>query len=137
MRIGVPILIAVLLIISTVSITLAVSEANIARQYVAVPDISRSTANSQGATGAKCANCIDADDAASSVAPNTANCPNAGNCVNAGNCSGTCSGNNNRNCGGTCLGTTATTKIPSCHSAYGTGTGTTTARGGCGSCRTY
>jgi hypothetical protein len=118
LKIGVPLLVALLLIISTVSITLAVTRDNSAPGALAYYSTSR-TAPTQYGTDARCQSC-----------PNYNTCPNAGN--GTGNCAGS------EGCTGGCVTGTATAQTPPCHKAgYGLRSGSGTAKGGCGSCRTY
>ncbi len=117
-KIGVPILVAALLIVSAVSITVAVTKDNAPGLTAAAYYTTPKTVTTQYSTGATCQDC-----------PNYENCPNDGNCT--GNCGG------NSTCSGSCIRGSANAQTPPCQgTGYGYRSDTGTFRGGCGSCQT-
>jgi len=109
-KVGIPVLIALLLITATIGITLAVTGGNAVKQVASPALSSGQVDNTQYARGPLCSNCAgfgqgsaapDADDTSGVYIPGGAKCPN-------------------------CPG-----YIPGAATAPGQGTGTTTYGGGC------
>ncbi len=117
MRIGVPILITVLLIVTAVSLTLAATAGNDKAVVSAYSGVKPGTV--QYSADTRCENC-----------------PNYEGCPNVGKCSGTCADGSRSNCSGTCVGAASAEQVqPTCRgSSYGS---SGSLRGSCGGCRTY
>ncbi len=117
-RIGVPILVAVLLIVTAVSLTLAITSSSQQAGATAYPG--QKLGNAQYSADARCENC-----------PNYEDCPNVGKCT------GTCTDNSTGNCGRICSGNASTAQVQqTCHdSANVSRSGSL--KGSCGGCRIY